>query len=136
MIFSSIKAGLILYVLISGSTKTGVQPHSLTAKIEAIYVFEGTNISSPSLKSKAIIASFNASSPFATPTAYFAPQNFAKLLQNSSFSLPSKYQPLSNTFFILSSISFLCLSFILYKSKNLIISGSWFLQLLLFYIKY
>lgn len=47
VIFSSIKSGLMLYVLISGSTRTGVQPFSEIARIVAIYVFDGTIISSP-----------------------------------------------------------------------------------------
>ena len=37
-----------------------------------------------------VIDNFNASSPFATPTAYFVPQKSAKLLQNSSFCFPKR----------------------------------------------
>ena len=37
----------MLNVSLSGSTKTGLRLAAVTAKIEAIYVFAGTNTSSP-----------------------------------------------------------------------------------------
>lgn len=64
----------MLYVLISGSTRTGVQPFSEIARIVAIYVFDGTIISSPAPNPNARMIKLIASRPFATPTAYSVPQ--------------------------------------------------------------
>ena len=50
VIFSSIKLGLIVYVSIFGSTKTGTKSACRIAKILAIYVFAGTITSSPFCK--------------------------------------------------------------------------------------
>ena len=105
VIFSSIFSTSILYVFISGSTKTGVQPFSVIARIVAMYVFAGTIISSPGAKSYARIINVNASKPFATPRQYLVPQYLAKFSANVSFSSPSKYQPRSKTDAMRASIS-------------------------------
>ena len=64
----------ILYVFILGSTRIGVCPAFIIAKIVAIYVLEGTITSLLEGKLKASNARVSASKPFASPTQYFAPQ--------------------------------------------------------------
>ena len=111
----------MLYVSISGSTKTGVQPFSEIARMDAMYVLAGTIISSPCLKPNPLIIRFKASSPLAQPIQCLTPINFAKFSSKHEHSFPKMYHPESRTFFILESISSLYLSFIFFKSKNLII---------------
>ena len=112
VIFSSIKSGLMLYVFISGSTRTGVQPFSDIARIEAIYVFDGTIISSPLPNPKPRIIRLRASNPFAQPIQCLTPQNSAKFFSKVLSCSPRRYQPLSRICLILKSMSFLNLSLI------------------------
>ena len=119
----------MLYVSMSGSTKTGVQPFSEIARIDAMYVLAGTIISSPCLKPNPLIIRLSASSPLAQPMQCLAPINFAKFSSKTLHSFPKIYQPESRTFFILESNSFLYLSFIFYKSKNLIIINCLYIYL-------
>ena len=91
----------MLYVFMSGSTNTGVAPFCEIASIDAIYVFAGTMISSPCPNPYALIIKFSASSPFATPIQCFTPQYLAKFFSKLSHSVPNRYQPESNTRFML-----------------------------------
>ena len=82
----------MLNVLISGSTNTGFAPTYDTANAVAIYVFEGTITSSPSLIPNAFNDKNNASNPLPTPTQYLESQYCEKAFSNVLSSSPSIYQ--------------------------------------------
>ena len=81
----------------SGSTRTGIKPFSVIDKIEAIYVLEGTIISSPGCINPNSIYARNiqirASKPLAHPIVYLAPIYCEYFCSKLLFSTPCKYQP-------------------------------------------
>ncbi len=97
LIFSSINSGLIVYVLGSGSTSTGIAPLYDTANAVAINVLDGIITSSPAPIFSAFRIKYNASSPLPTPIQYLVSQYFANSSSNFSTSLPLINQFLLNT---------------------------------------
>ena len=120
----SISLSSICSVSMRGSTSTGFSPFSVTARIEAMYVFAGTITSSPgcmtpnSMYARSI--SVSESSPLPQPTQYPVPVYAAYSFSNSRFSSPCRYHPPVTTRLTASFISSACIAVTFASSRYFI----------------